>query len=56
MLDLENTLEKVDDVVLIISDPCLEEVWGFSKSVNNQEKCDQLPGFPIAVRPREVIV
>ena len=38
MLDLENTLEKVDDIVLIISDPCLEEVWGFSKSVNNQKR------------------
>ena len=37
VLDLENTLEKVD-IFLIISDPCLEEVWGFSKSVNNQKR------------------
>lgn len=55
MLDLENTLEKVDDVVLIISDPCLEEVW-FKVCEQPKEKCDQLPGFPIAVRARGAII
>ena len=55
VLDLENTLEKVDDVVLIISDPCLEEVW-FKVCEQPKEKCDQLPGFPIAVRARGAII
>lgn len=55
VLDLENALKKVD-IFLIISDPCLEEVWDFSVCEQPKEKCDQLPGFPIAVRPQGVII